>query len=109
MKNLKKLRDIWGLSQKELADKLNVKQATVSGWENGTREPDSATMIKLAEIFNCTVDYLLGRVDKPDRVLLYDSEGAEIGWAAVIDTARASGLTPEEMQQVIKIMTRKKP
>lgn len=57
------LRSNNGYSQKELAEMINVAQNTVSNWENGTREPDNKTLIELAEIFNCSTDYLLGRTD----------------------------------------------
>lgn len=60
---IKKLRTEYGYSQKDLAALLNVAQNTISNWENGTREPDNKTLIKLSEIFNCTTDYLLGRTN----------------------------------------------
>ena len=61
---IKKLRTEYGYSQKDLAALLNVAQNTISNWENGTREPDNKTLIKLSEIFNCTTDYLLGRTNQ---------------------------------------------
>ena len=63
IKNLVKLRKEAGMSQFELAEKLGVSQQTVSKYEKGTREPDNATLVKLSEIFNCSIDYLLGRTD----------------------------------------------
>ncbi len=59
IKNLVKLRKDADMSQFELAEILGVSQQTISKYENGTREPDNATLIKLSEIFNCSVDYLL--------------------------------------------------
>lgn len=50
-------------TQQFMAKKLNTTQQTVSRWINGQNEPDLATLIKLADIFNCSVDYLLGRED----------------------------------------------
>lgn len=50
-------------TQQFIAKKLNTTQQTVSRWINGQNEPDLATLIKLADIFNCSVDYLLGRED----------------------------------------------
>lgn len=59
------LRKIHKLSQYELGQILGAAQNSVSNWEKGTREPDNATLSKLAEIFNVTIDYLLGRTDDP--------------------------------------------
>ena len=56
---LKKLRMNKGLSQRELASIFKVSTGTVGNWEVGTREPDYATLIKLANFFNVSVDYLL--------------------------------------------------
>ncbi|MGT2755445.1 helix-turn-helix domain-containing protein [Streptococcus ovis] len=59
-KRLKELRLEAGLTQKELAQKLNVAQNSYSNWENGNREPLFPTIEKLADILNTTPDYLLG-------------------------------------------------
>ena len=61
---IKELRIKEGYSQKELASLLNVAQNTVSQYENGIREPDNETLVKLSEIFNVSTDYLLGRTNK---------------------------------------------
>lgn len=54
-----------GISQKELADKLNVSQKSISKYERGTRRPSYETLSKMAAIFGVSVDYLLG-VDRED-------------------------------------------
>lgn len=58
--NIKNKRKSKGLSQEELAIKLNVVRQTVSKWENGLSVPDSAMLISLAEILDTTVSELLG-------------------------------------------------
>jgi repressor LexA len=50
-----------GLSQREIAPKLHVSQQTVASWENGTRMPSPDVMLTIAEFFNVSTDYLLGR------------------------------------------------
>ena len=57
------LRKELNMSQAELAEKLGVSQQTISKYERGTREPDNETLAKLAEIFDCSIDYLLGKTD----------------------------------------------
>jgi len=65
---LRELRTKKGFSQKQLAEMLNVAQNTISQYENGTREPDAATLIKLANFFSVSTDYLLGRNDIIDDI-----------------------------------------
>ena len=58
--NIKKLRKSKGLSQEELAIKLNVVRQTVSKWENGLSVPDSSMLISLADELDTSVSSLLG-------------------------------------------------
>lgn len=63
---LKELRKNFGISQLKLAMDLNMNQNSISRYENGDREADYATLIKLADYFNVSIDYLLERTDIPD-------------------------------------------
>ena len=58
--NLKKLRIQKGLSQEELAIKLNVVRQTISKWEKGLSVPDSEMLIRIAEELGVSVTTLLG-------------------------------------------------
>ena len=58
--NIKNLRKSKGLSQEELAIKLNVVRQTVSKWENGISVPDSNMLIALADELDTSVSVLLG-------------------------------------------------
>ena len=58
--NIKTLRKAKGLSQEELAIKLNVVRQTISKWEQGLSVPDAEMLIKLAEVLDTTVSTLLG-------------------------------------------------
>ena len=58
--NIKKFRKSKGLSQEELAIKLNVVRQTVSKWENGLSVPDSDMLITLADELDTSVSVLLG-------------------------------------------------
>lgn len=59
--NLKALRKDRGLSQEELAVRLNVVRQTISKWEKGLSVPDAAMLIRLAEVLDTTVSRLAGR------------------------------------------------
>lgn len=58
--NIKSLRKDRGMSQEELAEKLNVVRQTVSKWEQNLSVPDSEMLIKIAEVFEVSVSSLLG-------------------------------------------------
>ena len=61
---LKELRKKRNISQLKLALDLNMNQNSISRYENMEREADYETLIKFADYFNVSIDYLLGRVDK---------------------------------------------
>lgn len=57
---IKKQREIKEISQKKLADLLGVSPSTIGMYEQNRRSPDKDMLLKLASIFNVSVDYLLG-------------------------------------------------
>jgi transcriptional regulator with XRE-family HTH domain len=65
MNNIKKARISSKLKQSELADILHVGQTTISNWETGYSEPDFEALKKMSDIFNCSIDELLGNKGKP--------------------------------------------
>lgn len=64
--NLKKIRRTAGISQLKLALDLNMSQNTISRYETGEREPGIAELIKIADYFNVSIDYLVGRTKNPE-------------------------------------------
>lgn len=60
-KKLKELREEKKLYQIDLATMLGVSRTTYTQYETGKSEPDFSTIYKLAEFFNVTIDYLLGK------------------------------------------------
>ena len=58
---IKKIRESRGMLQYELANRMGVKQASVSAWESGKAIPSAENLLKLADILECTVDAILGR------------------------------------------------
>jgi len=63
---LKFLRQKMGISQLKLAMDLNMNQNTISRYENMEREADYATLIRFADYFHVSIDYLLERTDNPE-------------------------------------------
>lgn len=68
MLRIKQLREENNLSQRALAKKINANQKTVNFWERGVSEPSAGFVIALADVFECTTDYILGREDDAGSV-----------------------------------------
>ena len=62
---LKEIRKAKGISQLKLAMDLNTNQNTISRYETGEREPGIKELIRIAEYFDISVDYLLERTNNP--------------------------------------------
>lgn len=62
---LKELRKERGISQQQLAMDLSINQNTISRYETGVYEADYETLIKIADYFYVSIDYLLERTDNP--------------------------------------------
>ncbi|MBQ8388791.1 MAG: helix-turn-helix domain-containing protein [Clostridia bacterium] len=63
MLRIKEVRKSQRITAKQLADYVCVAESTMSLYENGKREPDYRTLVKIAEFLNVTTDYLLGQED----------------------------------------------
>ena len=61
--NLKKIRQNNDLTQEELAKKINTSRSNIANYENDKNMPSIDILEKLSEIFNCSIDYLLGKSD----------------------------------------------
>ena len=64
---LKELRKKHNISQLKLAMDLQLNQNAISRYETGVREADYSTLIKIADYFDVSIDYLLERTDNPER------------------------------------------
>ena len=60
---IKTLREELGLKQEELANKISVSPSAIGMYETNKREPNNELILKLAQFFNVTTDYLLGKSD----------------------------------------------
>lgn len=63
MKRLRELRETKNMTQLNLGMKLDVAQETISGYEIGRAEPNMDMLVKLADVLDTSVDYLLGRTN----------------------------------------------
>lgn len=73
-KRLKTLREEIGLTQDELADRLEIGRGSIGMYEIGKRMPPADILVKMALYFNVSLEYLLGLTEKRDRVNLTREE-----------------------------------
>ena len=114
---LKQCRIRHGDSQQQIATHLNITRQAYNHYETGNRVPSQETLLTLADYFNVSVDYLLGRTDNSERRYLFDMTHDEI--LALKEKAQSSGksaiyafggtndyieMTEEEFQKVKKIL-----
>ncbi len=98
---LKELRSRNGISQKQLADVVSISQQSVNKYENHDVQPDLQTLMRLAEYFQVSVDYLIGFSDYPKRLTAqnasYDEEDLQM-------LSLFSRLTPDEKASIRSVM-----
>lgn len=95
MNRLKELRIEKGLLQSDIAKIINKSERTVGFYETGERDMNTETLAKLADFFDVTIDYLLGKSDikKPDK----DTQEFQFAYHSEMN-----GLTPEEVADALR-------
>lgn len=107
---LRYLRSKNGLTQDEVAKRVGIATTTYTNYEASNREPNIETLNKLADIFDCSVDYLFGRVNKPYLALFEDlpEEFRKEGVKAleVAKSAVKEGFTAEQLNELLIFLRR---
>lgn len=113
---LKLLREEKYLTQEELGKAFNITDATINRYEKGLRQPDTETLKKLADFFNVSVDYLLGRTDIRNNVeriseAIKDEKDLLDFWTTLKDRPdlqllfkQTKDLTDKDIKQILKII-----
>ena len=70
MLKIQELRINMGLTQKELAEKIGVKNYTVANWEQNRTKPSINDLKDLADFFSCSIDYLVGRENDFGQIIV---------------------------------------
>ena len=71
MLKIQELRSHAGLTQRELAEKIGVKNYTVANWEQNRTEPAIKDLVDLANFFEVSVDYLIGRENEFGQIIIF--------------------------------------
>lgn len=100
---LKKLRKDAGLTQVDVANKLGISQPAYASWERGIKKPTQDNLVKIAQILNVSVDYLVGN----SQETLDELDNIEL-----LFRMNSKGLTNEEKEifrkELIKFMEERK-
>lgn len=99
---IRDLRKQKRMSQTELAKILHVSQQTVTAWETGKAEPSSSAVSNLADYFNVTTDYLLGRPEKKK-----EKQNVELTDDDIIMTYQGKELSDEDREIIKRLMNGK--
>ncbi|MCI8781590.1 MAG: helix-turn-helix transcriptional regulator [Lachnospiraceae bacterium] len=102
VKNLRKLRLSRGISQQQLADVLGTSQQSVNKYENHSVEPDISALIKLADFFETTIDYLVGHISLPEQDIKEEMELTKEETKLILEYRHLSKDEKESIQLVLK-------
>ena len=100
---LKKLRKDTGLTQVDVASKLGISQQAYASWERGVKKPTQDNLVKIAQILNVSVDYLVGNSEE---------KSDELDNIELLFRMNSKGLTDEEKEifkkELIEFMEKRK-
>lgn len=94
---LKQLRDEKDISQAALAKSIDIGASTIAMWETGERYPTAQYLDKVANFFDVSTDYLLGRTDDRNGVVL---DGV---YFRIASEAQEIGVPPEDIEKIIEL------
>ncbi|MBS2764023.1 helix-turn-helix domain-containing protein [Bacillus licheniformis] len=105
-KRITSLRKQSGLTQEELAKKLNITRSALSQYELGTREPNYDLLIKIADFFEVSTDYLLRGTDPKVQDKIFEDEAKRIlNDPKTFIAARDGEITQEILDAALEIIT----
>ena len=100
---LKKLRKDTGLTQVDVASKLGISQQAYASWERGVKNPTQDNLVKIAQVLNVSVDYLVGNSEEKTD---------ELDNIELLFRMNSKGLTKEEKdifkKELIEFMEKRK-
>lgn len=109
VKNLRKFRQMKGVSQQQLADVIGTSQQSINKYENRSVEPDILGLTKLADYFGTTIDELVGRTPPDSPLRLEELDWSKEETLLVQDYRRLSQEEKESIRLVIRNYLQYKP
>ena len=96
------LRKRNGLTQEALSERINVSRQTVAKWERGESEPDCSSLMRLASLFDVTIDSLVGNVEEDQKIVGVAPKGKYFfGFATIREDG--SIVLPEKALEVFQL------
>lgn len=86
-------------NQEDLATIIGVDRSTVASWETGRREPDLATLFRIADIAEVSLDWLAGRQNAPS--IQHAQAYNDPKWHKIIDVALHNKVKPEKLHRLL--------
>lgn len=102
MNRLKELRELNNETQDELGKILNLTKSTISKYEKGDLDISNETLLKIAQHFNVTTDYLLGRTDNPNEKKYKHLDNTLIGRVS----SKMEKMSDDELELLDKLIDR---
>lgn len=102
MNRIKYLREEMGWTQVFLAEKMNISRQVLSNYENEINQPSPDVLIKFADIFECSLDYLLGREDDFGTITVKNENSAELTSDGKELLQIFNALEPEYQSQILE-------
>lgn len=113
-RRLRELRSEFQMTQTELGKRVGASKQAVSSWENDVSQPSNDVLVKMSEVFSCSIDYILGNVDtrstrdkqsyllSNDEKVLFDTLKACDNFGLVADLIMvASGLGKADLHALL--------
>lgn len=100
---IREVRKLNGMTMKQLGAEIGVAESTVSQYETGKREPDNETLLRIGELFNVTVGYLLGAEEQKENPTSQKTDEVDAGLNKLIEMySAADRATRDRMITVLK-------
>lgn len=104
---LKKAREKKDLTQIEVSKLTGISNKTISNYENDVSQPDPSTLALFAQVYETSVDYLIGRVDNPKHKVVEKHELPQelanlVDYIEILKDSDISDITPEELKYAIE-------
>ncbi|MDR3562192.1 MAG: helix-turn-helix transcriptional regulator [Negativicutes bacterium] len=104
---IKQLRNKKNITQDEMAQLLDVDRSTFASWEINRREPDLSALCNIADRFEVTLDWLVGRGAVPKDAQAVTGEDAE--WLEVMGSAQKRGFSAVNVKSLLDLITKIAP
>lgn len=106
---IREVRKSRGLTMKQLGKKIGVTESAISQYETDKRQPDSVTLLKLSNLFDVSVDYLLGAAtDKKEQPTVSDELSDAVSMELLNMIRDASEAERRDMLDLLRIVQKRR-